>query len=156
MYSMVTSASVPVKICMVVLLWMSVRSWATGIYLYRNLKQSLSSISSSGSKRYNTKLSDELMRCLHAHADDLNELGIIAKISPYVGLIGTVLGVMHTMGKLALETGINMAVVGPGISEALVTTALGLCVAIPASVMHDMCQQLLFQLEDVLMPEKGV
>ena len=156
MITMILSASVPVKVCMLLLLWMSVRSWATGIYLYKTLASSLSTLNVSVQKKPSLNQQRAVVTWLHSYAKNLNELGMIAKISPYVGLIGTVFGVMHTMAKLASDVAINMSIVGPGISEALITTALGLCVAIPASVMHDVCQQYMFQLEDLLMPLKEV
>ena len=156
MIQLVLNASVPVKICMILLLWMSVRSWATGIYLYQSLtktKQSLLIV--KGKKIAKKKLSElNSIQMMHTYQDYLNELSVTARISPYVGLIGTVFGVMHTLSLLSQHAMINMKIVGPGISEALVTTALGLCVAIPATVMHDICQQHLFQTEDHLMQSK--
>lgn len=64
-------------------------------------------------------------------------LASIATISPYIGLLGTVLGIMMAFQALADAPNANMMVVAPGIAEALVTTALGLVVAIPANVAYN-------------------
>jgi biopolymer transport protein TolQ len=67
----------------------------------------------------------------------LSWLANIASISPYIGLLGTVLGIMMAFAALSGAKSANMMVVAPGIAEALVTTALGLVVAIPASVAYN-------------------
>lgn len=67
----------------------------------------------------------------------LAALGTIANIAPYVGLFGTVLGVMHAFHAISLKAGAGPGVVAAGISEALITTAAGLFVAIPAVVGYN-------------------
>jgi biopolymer transport protein TolQ len=58
-------------------------------------------------------------------------------VSPYVGLFGTVWGIMHAfVGLGALQT-VTLATVAPGIAEALVATAIGLFAAIPAVVAYN-------------------
>jgi biopolymer transport protein ExbB/biopolymer transport protein TolQ len=59
-------------------------------------------------------------------------LGTIASVAPFIGLFGTVVGVMRAFHDLASATGAGPGLVAVGISEALVTTAAGLLVAIPA------------------------
>ena len=77
----------------------------------------------------------------------LTALGTIASISPLLGLLGTVLGMIQVFRAL-LETGIgNPAAFAGGISEALVTTAAGLAVAIPALILH---RYLLRKVDDLL------
>lgn len=63
-------------------------------------------------------------------------LGTIAAISPLLGLLGTVIGMIKVFTALNLEGAGNPAVLAGGISEALITTAAGLCVAIPAMMAH--------------------
>jgi len=63
-------------------------------------------------------------------------LGTIAAIAPLLGLLGTVIGMIKVFTALNLEGAGNAAVLAGGISEALVTTAAGLCVAIPAMIAH--------------------
>lgn len=64
-------------------------------------------------------------------------LGTIGSVAPFIGLFGTVLGVMRAFRDLAGSSGAGPGVVAIGISEALVTTAGGLFVAIPAIVAHN-------------------
>jgi len=56
----------------------------------------------------------------------------VASVSPYIGLFGTVWGIMNSFRGLANTTQATLATVAPGISEALVATAMGLFAAIPA------------------------
>ena len=62
----------------------------------------------------------------------LSFLGTVGSVSPYVGLYGTVWGVMHAFTGFANMEQITLATVAPGIAEALVATAMGLFAAIPA------------------------
>ncbi len=64
-------------------------------------------------------------------------LGTLGSNAPFVGLLGTVLGIIHAFHSLALNTKGGPAVVMAGISEALVATALGLFVAIPAVAAYN-------------------
>jgi biopolymer transport protein TolQ len=64
-------------------------------------------------------------------------LGFLASVgatAPFIGLFGTVWGIMHSFSAIALQKNTNLAVVAPGIAEALLATALGLVAAIPAVV----------------------
>ena len=58
-------------------------------------------------------------------------------MSPYVGLFGTVWGIMHAFTGLGALQQVTLATVAPGIAEALVATALGLFAAIPAVVAYN-------------------
>ncbi len=66
----------------------------------------------------------------------LNTLGTIAAVSPLLGLLGTVIGMIKVFTEIMLQGTGNAAVLAGGISEALITTAAGLSVAIPALIMH--------------------
>ncbi len=66
----------------------------------------------------------------------LNTLGTIAAISPLLGLLGTVLGMIKVFAEIMSQGTGNASVLAGGISEALITTAAGLTVAIPALAMH--------------------
>ncbi len=66
----------------------------------------------------------------------LTSLGIIASISPLIGLLGTVVGMIKVFTALMLEGAGNANVLAGGISQALITTAAGLSVAIPALIFH--------------------
>jgi len=64
-------------------------------------------------------------------------LASVASVSPYVGLLGTVWGIMSSFRGLATEHQASLAVVAPGISEALIATAMGLFAAIPAVLAYN-------------------
>ena len=64
-------------------------------------------------------------------------LATIGAISPFVGLFGTVWGIMNSFIGIAHSQTTNLAVVAPGIAEALLATALGLVAAIPAVVIYN-------------------
>ena len=67
----------------------------------------------------------------------LNFLASTGSVSPYVGLFGTVWGIMHAFRSLANVQQATLAQVAPGIAEALVATAIGLFAAIPAVVAYN-------------------
>ncbi|MGD9586772.1 MAG: protein TolQ [Brachymonas sp.] len=67
----------------------------------------------------------------------LSFLASVGSISPYVGLFGTVWGIMHAFTGLAGMEQVSLATVAPGIAESLVTTAVGLFAAIPAVVAYN-------------------
>jgi biopolymer transport protein TolQ len=67
----------------------------------------------------------------------LSFLASVGSISPYVGLFGTVWGIMHAFTGLAGLQQVSLASVAPGIAEALATTAIGLFAAIPAVVAYN-------------------
>ncbi|GBR45456.1 ExbB/TolQ/MotA proton channel family protein [Acetobacter pomorum DSM 11825] len=64
-------------------------------------------------------------------------LATVAPVAPFVGLFGTVWGIMHSFSSIAAEHNTNLSVVAPGISEALFATAIGLITAIPAYVAYN-------------------
>jgi biopolymer transport protein TolQ len=67
----------------------------------------------------------------------LSFLATTASVTPFVGLFGTVWGIMDAFGDIGRMGSANLAVVAPGISEALITTAMGLFAAIPAAVFFN-------------------
>ena len=78
---------------------------------------------------------------LQRELDDLeSNLGFLASagsVSPYIGLLGTVWGIMHAFLGLANVEQATLAAVAPGIAEALIATAIGLFAAIPAVVAYN-------------------
>jgi len=69
---------------------------------------------------------------------NMHWLAITASVSPFVGLLGTVLGIIRTFNALGQQGATSLAAVGPGISEALIATALGLFAAIPAALFYNL------------------
>jgi len=69
--------------------------------------------------------------------EGLSTLAIVATASPFIGLFGTVWGIMHAFQSIALQKNTSLAVVAPSIAEALFATAVGLAAAIPAYVAYN-------------------
>ncbi len=76
-------------------------------------------------------------RELDAIESHLSFLASVGSVSPYVGLFGTVWGIMHAFVGLSNLQQVTLATVAPGIAEALVATAIGLFAAIPAVVAYN-------------------
>ncbi len=70
-------------------------------------------------------------------SSSLSFLATCANAAPFIGLFGTVWGSMHAFHSIGLSQSAALATVAPGISEALVTTAIGLVVAIPATIAYN-------------------
>ena len=70
-------------------------------------------------------------------ADRLNILATVGSVAPFVGLFGTVWGIMRSFSDIAGANNTSLAVVAPGIAEALFATALGLFAAIPAVIAYN-------------------
>jgi biopolymer transport protein TolQ len=70
----------------------------------------------------------------------LSFLATTASVTPFIGLFGTVWGIMNAFADIGRMGSANLAVVAPGISEALITTAAGLFAAIPAAVFFNVYQ----------------
>ncbi len=70
-------------------------------------------------------------------AHGIQWLAVIATVSPLLGLLGTVLGVMNSFIGVAAAGSANISAVAPGVAEALTTTAAGLLVAIPAAIAYN-------------------
>jgi len=66
--------------------------------------------------------------------EGLGSLAIVATASPFIGLFGTVWGIMHAFQSIAIQKNTSLAVVAPSIAEALFATAIGLIAAIPAYI----------------------
>jgi len=87
-------------------------------------------------------LSRALVRAATAEATRLERritfLATTASVTPFVGLFGTVWGIMNAFEEIGRMGSANLAVVAPGISEALITTAMGLAAAIPAAFFFNL------------------
>jgi biopolymer transport protein TolQ len=104
--------------------------------------QSLIMNSERAYRSMNTSASNEIDRL----DSSLSILAMIASSSPYIGLFGTVWGIMHSFIGLASVKQATIAVVAPGIAEALIATAFGLFAAIPATIAYN---RLVSQVEDI-------
>ena len=79
--------------------------------------------------------------------DRLNILATVGSIAPFVGLFGTVWGIMRSFSSIATAGNSSLAVVAPGIAEALFATAIGLVAAIPAVIAYNRFSHMLGKIE---------
>jgi biopolymer transport protein ExbB/TolQ len=86
-------------------------------------------------------LSHAIQRQMHQLGRGVAILGSIASTAPFVGLLGTVIGIIKAFAHIAASSGGGTEVVSAGIAEALVTTACGLLVAIPSVIYYNYCTQ---------------
>jgi biopolymer transport protein TolQ len=83
-------------------------------------------------------------------ADRLNILATVGSVAPFVGLFGTVWGIMTTFTAIAAQQNTSLVTVGPGIAEALFATAIGLFAAIPAVIAYNRFSHRVNQIEALL------
>lgn len=87
------------------------------------------------------RLSTAMASAVGAEVDKLSErlnlLATVGSVAPFVGLFGTVWGIMRSFTAIAAEQNSSLAVVAPGIAEALFATAIGLFAAIPAVIAYN-------------------
>ncbi len=108
------------------------RIFASGMREYQKLRERRitdSGLLMDGARR---AMRASLQREMDAIETNLSMLASVGSVSPYVGLFGTVWGIMHAFTGLAALQQVTLAKVAPGIAEALVATAIGLFAAIPA------------------------
>ncbi len=87
--------------------------------------------------RLSTVLSSTIAGEIDRLSDRLNVLATVGAVAPFVGLFGTVWGIMRSFTGIAAAQNTSLAVVAPGIAEALFATALGLFAAIPAVIAYN-------------------
>lgn len=88
-------------------------------------------------ERLGTTMGATIAQEIDRLADRLNFLATVASSAPFVGLFGTVWGIMRSFTNIAKEQSSSLAVVAPGIAEALFATAIGLFAAIPALIAYN-------------------
>lgn len=86
----------------------------------------------------------------------LTWLSIIASTSPFIGLFGTVIGILETFTKLGSQSSASLGVVAPAISEALIATAAGIAVAIFAYTFHLILKRKAYELSSLLASQSEV
>ena len=97
-------------------------------------KSKSSSIQSSRVSRVIEISADREIKLIEKHFTFLATVGSTA---PFIGLFGTVWGIMNSFQSIAISRNTSLAIVAPGIAEALFATALGLLAAIPAVVAYN-------------------
>ncbi len=83
-----------------------------------------------------SKIEEKAAEVQYSLERNLTMLGTIATISPLIGLLGTVVGMITAFTGLTETTGANPDLLAAGISQALITTAFGLLIAVPGLVLH--------------------
>jgi len=144
-----------VKLCILTLVSMSVISWGVLCIMLWTLRPALATLKKRYTqekvhKQYNAIYNPWISIASHALQQQLNTIAAIAKLAPYVGLLGTVFGIMDALKGLATASSMPIQQLAPGISEALWTTALGLLVAIPAMYFHQYLAHIMIELDDYL------
>ncbi len=112
---------------------------------YQEVNQQVRPVPGAPAQRPSIRSLDAVSRAL-ARAASIEEtrlekrlsfLASTASVSPFIGLFGTVWGIMNAFGEIGRQGSANLAIVAPGISEALITTAAGLFAAIPAALFFN-------------------
>ena len=113
------------------------RIFASGMREYQKLRER--HISDTGTLLDGARraMRASYQREMDAIESNLSFLATVGSVSPYVGLFGTVWGIMHAFTGLAAMESVTLATVAPGIAEALVATAIALFAAIPAVVAYN-------------------
>lgn len=88
-------------------------------------------------ERLYTTMNAAIVHEIDKLANRLNFLATTGSVAPFVGLFGTVWGIMRSFSAIAAEQNSSLAVVAPGIAEALFATAIGLFAAIPAVIAYN-------------------
>lgn len=97
-------------------------------------------------RKMNNGISQEMKRLVHT----VPFLATVGNTAPFIGLFGTVWGIMDSFHNIGMSKSVSLAVVAPGISEALVATAFGLGVAIPSVIGFNFFSNKLESLNSVL------
>lgn len=93
---------------------------------------------------------------IRASTKGLTWLSIIASTSPFIGLFGTVIGILETFTKLGAQSSASLSVVAPAISEALIATAAGIAVATFAYSFHLILKRKAYELSSLLSSQSEV
>jgi biopolymer transport protein TolQ len=113
------------------------RIFASGMREYQKLRERRISDPGTLMDGARRAMRASYQREVDAVETNLSFLASVGSVSPYVGLFGTVWGIMHAFTGLASLQQVTLATVAPGIAEALVATAIGLFAAIPAVVAYN-------------------
>ena len=117
-----------------------VRIFITGMREFKkiNQKQTLSSNRLKDlSQRISNSMNISISREVERLEKGMSFLASIGSVAPFIGLLGTVWGIVNAFQSIAISNNTSLAVVAPGIAEALFATALGLLAAIPAVAAYN-------------------
>ena len=120
---------------------------ASGVAEWRRTTKSRITDRDGARQRLATAMNSSVGQEIDTMADRLNFLATVGSVAPFVGLFGTVWGIMRSFTAIAAEQNSSLAVVAPGIAEALFATAIGLFAAIPAVIAYNRFSHRLNKLE---------
>ena len=115
----------------------SERIFAAGMVEWRRSHRSDGVLIAGAQARIDRSMDVAIGRESERLNNGLTFLATVGSIAPFVGLFGTVWGIKNAFEEIAAQQSTNLAVVAPGISEALAATALGLLAAIPAVIFYN-------------------
>ena len=115
----------------------SARVFAAGVAEWRRSTSGPTTDKEGTRLRLSTAMHSAIGAEIDKIADRLNILATVGSVAPFVGLFGTVWGIMRSFSDIAGANNTSLAVVAPGIAEALFATALGLFAAIPAVIAYN-------------------
>jgi biopolymer transport protein TolQ len=113
------------------------RIFAAGMVEWRRSHRSDGNLIAGAQARIDRSMDVAINRESEKLNNGLTFLATVGSIAPFVGLFGTVWGIKNAFEEIAIQQNTNLAVVAPGIAEALVATALGLLAAIPAVIFYN-------------------
>ena len=102
-------------------------------YLIQNKSQSQTVLTEKVKRVMDVAIDKEVEK----YENKLTFLATVGSVAPFIGLFGTVWGIMNSFQSIAISRNTSLAIVAPGIAEALFATALGLLAAIPAVVAYN-------------------
>ncbi|PVA10264.1 protein TolQ [Pelagivirga sediminicola] len=115
----------------------SQRIFASGMMEWRRSHRTDGGMIAGATARIDRSMDVAIAKETEALQSGLPVLATVGSTAPFVGLFGTVWGIMHAFIGIAAAQNTNLAVVAPGIAEALLATALGLLAAIPAVIFYN-------------------
>lgn len=113
------------------------RIFVSGMVEWRRSHRSDGALIAGAQARIDRSMDVAITRESERLTNGLTFLATVGSIAPFVGLFGTVWGIKNAFEEIAIQQNTNLAVVAPGIAEALVATALGLLAAIPAVIFYN-------------------
>ena len=115
----------------------SERVFAAGMMEWRRSHRQDGKLIPGAAPRIDRSMDVAIAKESEAMTGGLSFLATVGSTAPFVGLFGTVWGIMHAFEEIARQQNTSLVVVAPGIAEALLATALGLLAAIPAVVFYN-------------------
>jgi biopolymer transport protein ExbB len=158
------------SIYLIITFWIFIYRNAALTKLISNEKKALESLTSREArfsplsalnKCSNNSNSKELLHACEINlikdaSEGVSWLAIISSTSPFIGLFGTVIGILESFAKFANQSKVAFSIIAPAISEALVATAAGILVAIFAYTFHQIISRKVYELNIYLKAESQI